>query len=67
MSRVPIRVTPRQATWAGNAVSLLSKPASLSDKPHVPQLDRHAGIGVFAPQYGPRRGFFFGFFTKALI
>jgi outer membrane receptor protein involved in Fe transport len=31
---------------------------------HIYELRDGSGIGVFAPQYGPRRGFFVGFSQK---
>ena len=43
-----------------NEARQLGRPGSHGELWQVYQIRNGSGVGVFAPQFGPRRGFFFG-------
>jgi opacity protein-like surface antigen len=48
--------------WNGLPVTVRFDAVNLTD--YIYQIRNGAGIGVFAPQYGPRRGYYFGISQK---
>jgi opacity protein-like surface antigen/outer membrane receptor protein involved in Fe transport len=48
--------------WNGRPVTLRFDVVNVAD--YIYQIRNGAGIGVFAPQYGPRRGYYFGISQK---